>query len=165
MLTRDLGNFIARVALHGVPAEARAVAKIGFIDSIATMIAGRHEDAARILCASLEPLPAVRSRVWFSARRCAAPEAAWLNGVAAHALDFDDVALRGHPSAVLVPAILAEAEEIDATGSAMLDAYVAGYEVWANLVDREKDMHHTKGWHPTGVFGAIGAAAACAALR
>jgi 2-methylcitrate dehydratase PrpD len=64
-----------------------------------------------------------------------------------------------------VPAILAEAEEIGGSGSAMLDAYVAGYEVWANLVDREKDMHHTKGWHPTGVFGAIGAAAACASLR
>ena len=165
MLTRDLGCFVARVANHGVPAEARAVARIGFIDSIATMIAGRREDAARILCAALEPLPAGRSQLWFSGRRCAAPEAAWLNGVAAHALDFDDVALRGHPSAVLVPAILAEAEEIGATGSAMLDAYVAGYEVWANLVDREKDMHHGKGWHPTGVFGAIGAAAACASLR
>ena len=48
------------------------------------------------------------------------------------------------------------------TGAQMLDAYVAGYEVWANLVDREKDMHHAKGWHPTGVFGAVGAAAACA---
>ncbi len=165
MLTRELGNFVARVAERGVPPEARAVAKIGFVDSIATMIAGRREEATRILCAALEPLPAGRSRLWFGDRRCAATEAAWLNGVAAHALDFDDVALRGHPSAVLVPAILAEAEELEATGGQMLDAYVAGYEVWANLVDREKDMHHTKGWHPTGVFGAIGAAAACASLR
>jgi 2-methylcitrate dehydratase PrpD len=165
MLTRELGNFVARVGTHGVPAEARAVAKIGFVDTIATMIAGSREDAVRILRTVLEPLPAGRSRLWFSGRRCAAPEAAWLNGVATHALDFDDVALRGHPSAVLVPAILAEAEELGATCNQMLDAYVAGYEVWANLVDRESDMHHAKGWHPTGVFGPIAAAAACASLR
>ena len=38
--------------------------------------------------------------------------AAWINGAAAHALDFDDVALGGHPSTVLVPAILAEAQRL-----------------------------------------------------
>jgi 2-methylcitrate dehydratase PrpD len=39
-----------------------------------------------------------------------------------------------------------------------------GYEVWAELVLREPDQHHRKGWHPTGIFGAIGATAACARL-
>lgn len=164
-ITYDLGAFVARVGAEGAPAEAQAVAKVGFIDSIATMIAGTREAATRVLHAALSPLPAGRSQLWFSAEHCAAPEAAWLNGVAAHALDFDDVALRGHPSAVLVPAILAEGQDLGCTGSQMLSAYVAGYEVWANLVDRERDIHHTKGWHPTGVFGAIGAAAACSALR
>ena len=101
----------------------------------------------------------------FGAGRASAPEAAWINGTAAHALDFDDVAQRGHPSAVLVPAILAEAEAIGASGEAMVLAYAAGYETWAELVRRESDQHHNKGWHPTGIFGAIGAAAACASLR
>lgn len=127
------------------------------------MIAGRGEAAAAVLRDALAPLPPGNSRPWYGNTCCAAPEAALLNGVAAHALDFDDVALRGHPSAVLVPAILAAAQELDAQGARMLDAYVAGYEVWANLVDREHGIHHTKGWHPTGVFGAV--AAACAALR
>ena len=98
-------------------------------------------------------------------RRIPAPEAAWINGAAAHALDYDDVALRGHPSAVLVPAILAEAESLKATGAQMATAYAAGYEVWADLQRRDPDQHHEKGWHPTGIFGAIGAAAACASLR
>jgi 2-methylcitrate dehydratase PrpD len=101
----------------------------------------------------------------FGKTTAAAPEAAWINATAAHALDFDDVALRGHPSAVLVPAILAEAQAIGASGKEMMAAYAAGYETWAELVRRDADHHHAKGWHPTGIFGAIGAAAACASLR
>lgn len=164
-LTRDLAAFVAKVGRDGVPDDAIAVAKTGFADTIATMIAGAREEAPRKLYEVLKPLPQGRSRIWMREERCAAPEAAWLNGVAAHALDFDDVAIRGHPSAVIVPAVLAEAEELGASGRDMASAYVAGYEAWAELVDRESDMHHEKGWHPTGVFGAIGAAAACAVLR
>jgi 2-methylcitrate dehydratase PrpD len=47
----------------------------------------------------------------------------------------------------------------------MLAAYVAGYETWAELAWRDPGHHHRKGWHPTGIFGPIGAAAACASLR
>jgi 2-methylcitrate dehydratase PrpD len=47
----------------------------------------------------------------------------------------------------------------------MFAAYVAGYETWAELSRRDPGHHHVKGWHPTGIFGAIGAGAACAALR
>ncbi len=83
----------------------------------------------------------------------------------AHALDYDDVALAGHPSTVLVPAVLAEGEAVGASGLAAIRAYLVGYEVWAELIGRESDSHHTKGWHPTGVFGAVAAAAAAANLR
>ena len=164
-LTEDLGAFVARVGAEGAPPEARAIAKTGFIDCIGTMIAGSREPVTATLLAALEPLPPGTVRLWFGDTRTAASEAALVMGVAAHALDYDDVALRGHPSAALVPAILAAAQELGSTGAQMLDAYVAGYEVWANLVERETDVHHMKGWHPTGIFGAIGAAAACAVLR
>jgi 2-methylcitrate dehydratase PrpD len=66
---------------------------------------------------------------------------------------------------VLVPAIIAEGEALGASGRAMLAAYVAGYENWAELAWRDPGHHHRKGWHPTGIFGPIGAAAACASLR
>jgi len=88
-----------------------------------------------------------------------------MNGMAAHALDYDDVALLGHPSAVLVPAIVAEAEERDVPGTAMIVAYVVGYEVWAELLSREGRGYRAKGWHPTAMFGTVAAAAACASLR
>src|SRR5262249_1144893 len=94
-----------------------------------------------------------------------APEAAWINGTAAHALDYDDVAVRGHPSTVLVPAILAEGETLGISGDEMITAYVVGYETWAEIANRDPGHHHRKGWHPPGIFGAIAAAAACARLR
>jgi 2-methylcitrate dehydratase PrpD len=46
-----------------------------------------------------------------------------------------------------------------------LTAYVAGYEVWAELLVREPVPLHRKGWHPSAVFGTVAAAAACAKLR
>lgn len=53
---------------------------------------------------------------------------------------------------MFVPAIISAGQELGSTGRQMLDAYVAGYEIWANLVSRERDSHHMKGWHSTGIF-------------
>ena len=163
-LTRDLGRFVAEVSFEKLPAAALDVARVGFIDCIATMIAGSHDPAPQLLRKALEP-PGGDASLYFSGDRAPAPEAAWINGTAGHALDYDDVALRGHPSTVLVPAILAEGEALGASGRDMLAAYVAGYETWAELAWRDPGHHHRKGWHPTGIFGPIGAAAACAVLR
>ena len=99
------------------------------------------------------------------ASRASAPDAALLNAVACHVLDYDDLALLGHPSVVMVPAILAEGEAVGATGRDAICAYLAGYEIWSDLIGRDRHLHHTKGWHPTGVFGTLAAAAAGATLR
>jgi 2-methylcitrate dehydratase PrpD len=163
-LTQTLGQFIADLSPNRISEAAMRVAQLGFIDCIGTMIAGRNEDSVRILQGVLSP-PRGPASITFGPLRAAAPEAAWINGTAAHALDYDDVGLRGHPSTVLVPAILAEAETLDASGLDMLVAYVAGYETWAELFRRDSGLLHKKGWHPTGLYGAVGAAAACAKLR
>jgi 2-methylcitrate dehydratase PrpD len=163
-LTLTLGRFVADLSPNRIPEEAMRIAQLGFIDCVGTMIAGRNEEAVRIMKSVLAPPPGPSS-LTFGAERGPAPEAAWINGTAAHALDYDDVGLRGHPSTVLVPAILAEAEALDASGTDMLTAYVAGYETWAELFRRDSGLLHKKGWHPTGLYGAVGAAAACARLR
>ena len=166
-LTEQLARFVARPGLDRIPEEAIRIVRAGFIDTIATMLAGRDEPVARLV---REHVRAKRStlteaRLLLGDERAGAVEAALVNGVAAHALDYDDVALAGHPSAVLVPAVLAEAEAMRASGLAALRAYLVGYEVWAELIGREADAHHSKGWHPTGVFGTVAAAAAAANLR
>jgi len=163
-LTRDLGGFVAALSFEKLPPEAVDVARLGFIDTIATMIAGSRDEAPQLLKKALAPPPGPAT-LYFTGETAPAPEAAWINGTAAHALDYDDVAVRGHPSTVLVPAILAEGETLGSSGTDMVVAYVAGYETWAELSRRDPGHHHRKGWHPTGIFGAIAAAAACARLR
>jgi len=98
--------------------------------------------------------------------RLAAPWAALANGTAAHALDFDDNfdPAKAHASAVLVPAILALAEQERASGRACLDAYIAGLQIMGRVGQGVNPAHRNRGWHATGTVGAIGAAAACARL-
>jgi len=70
------------------------------------MIAGADDPAPQLLRKALRPGHG-DAGLYFSGETVPVPEAAWINGTAGHALDYDDVALRGHPSTVLVPAILA----------------------------------------------------------
>ncbi len=163
-LTRELGQFIAGLRYEDIPTDALPVIHTGYADCVGVMLAGAPEPAPQLLKSMLAPA-GNEATLLFTKSRASALDAAWINGTAAHALDFDDVALRGHPSTVLVPAIIAEAEATNATGKQMMLAYAAGYEIWAELVRRDPDHQHKKGWHPTGIFGSIAAAAACASLR
>jgi len=165
-LTAELGQFVSKLALSNVPAEAQAVAKTGFTDCFGVMIAGAREPVVPLVDRELAGADgsALASLIPSGERRNV-EDAALVNGVAAHVLDYDDVTLDGHPSAVLVPAILAQGEALGSSGSEMLTAYAAGYEVWAELLVREPVPLHQKGWHPTAVRGTVAAAAACAKLR
>jgi len=165
-LTAELGRFVSELALSHVPLEAQAVAKTGFTDCFGVMIAGAREPVVALVDRELAGADAgaLASLIPSGARRNV-EDAALINGVAAHVLDYDDVTLDGHPSAVLVPAILAQGEALGSSGSEMLAAYVAGYETWAELLVREPVPLHQKGWHPTAVRGTVAAAAACAKLR
>lgn len=166
-LTKILGRFLSEASFTRFPAKAVETAKTGFSDCLAVMLAGRNEPVARAAEEVFGDGSAKgHASVFLGSRRMSSAAAAAINGTAAHALDYDDVALKGsHPSAVLVPAIVAEGEALNAPGVELLTAYIAGYEVWADLISRESGNYQKKGWHPTGIFGAIAAAAACAVLH
>ncbi len=166
-LTQSLGIFATQPIDHPQKEAALEIAKTGFIDTIATMFAGSSEPVVNILekhyaqfASSLKEAP-----VPFSGEMISSQFAACISATSGHALDFDDVALSGHPSTVLVPAILAEGYLCGVSGREALEAYLVGYEVWANLISKEPDQYHIKGWHPTGVMGTVGAAAAIARIR
>lgn len=93
------------------------------------------------------------------------PQAAFLNAVAGHALDFDDWEIPGntHPSVVMVPALLAAAEG-PVSGWRLAEAYIAGFEVLARLGEALNFEHYDRGWHTTATLGAFGAAAAVSRL-
>ena len=148
-LTAELAGFVSGLALADVPMAAQAVARTGFADCFGVMIAGAREPVVSLVDREMAGADGAdqASLIPSLARRNVA-DAALVNGVAAHVLDYDDVTLDGHPSAVLVPAILAQAEALQSSGSEMLTAYAAGYEVWAELLVREPVPLHQKGWHP-----------------
>jgi len=96
-----------------------------------------------------------------------ADDVALVNGTAAHALDFDDVspAVRGHPSVVLLPAILAAASP-ESTMREVNEAYAVGFEAGALLSQALPGTeHYARGWHATATLGTVMAAAAVARLR
>ena len=164
-LAQHVGEFAAQLRFAQLPPAAIALAKLGLSDCVAVMVAGSREAAVRTLRDALLPLggPA-EATLYFGGQRVSAPSGAWINSTAGHVLDYDDVAL-GHPSVVIVPAILAEGEALNASGADIVTAYIAGFETWMELITREHDNYQMKGWHPTPLIGALGAAAACANLR
>ena len=165
-LTESAVEFLTGDLLASLPSASRAAALLGFTDTVGVMIAGAGEAVSRNLVAHVVTTGgASQCRIALSGRRATVAQAALIGTGAAHALDFDDYAYSNHVSALLVPALLAEAERCGARGSDLMEAYIAGYEVWGTVMKSEPDHLHSKGWHPTGVFGPIGVAAALARLR
>ncbi len=163
-LTKDIGEFVASVRYETLPPECIQTVCTGFTDCVAVIMPGWAEPVSQIAAQYYGNATRLSNRP-LQGIRASAPDLALIYATAAHALDYDDTGLAGHPSAVLVSAILAEASETAGDGKAMIAAYVAGYEIWAELVRRDKDQLHAKGWHPTCMFGALAAAAASASLR
>lgn len=91
--------------------------------------------------------------------------AALAGGFQAHLLDVDDVSdpVRGHPSAVILPALFALAPAA-ASGVEVLAAYVTGLEAMARLARALPADHYGRGWHQTGTVGALAATLAGARL-
>lgn len=165
-LHRQLADFISGLRPEHLSDKAIATASLGIADCIAVMIAGANEEPValvREICAlgtagdAAAEIPG--GRLWRAA------DAALINGAASHVLDYDDVALDGHPSAVLTPAILAEGQAVKASGRDAIVAYIAGYELWGALIEREPGKFIARGFHPTAIHGALAAAAACANLH
>ncbi len=164
-LTADIGRFVADLKFQDVPAEILPIVRNAFTDTVAVIMVGIDEPVADIVRMTLvEPSGVAEARACLSTHVVSAPGAALLGGAIAHCLDYDDQSLSAHPSSMLVPAILAEGEALGSTGEELVTAYVAGYEVLSELWRRDRNLH-SKGWHPTSVFGVMAVAAAGSVLH
>jgi len=155
-----------RVALCG-----RALA-----DTMAVAIAAQNEPAVRRACDYVEtlmpPLAGGHGRnhgmasLWGRGQQSTVEGAALFNGIAAHALDFDDASspMSGHPSVALLPCLIALAEARDIEGSRVASAYVVGFEICCKLGRAFDLTHYSRGWHMTATMGTIGATVACGHL-
>jgi 2-methylcitrate dehydratase PrpD len=148
------------------PEEALKAAHNAFVDTIGVAIPGAAEPVTGKVFSTVRAWGEGPCAAIGFGMRLAAPWAALVNGTAAHALDFDDNfdPAKAHASAVLVPAILALAEQESASGGACLDAYIAGLQIMGRVGQGVNPAHRNRGWHATATVGAIGAAAACTRL-
>ena len=151
-----------------LPGEIRALAGQCMQDTVGVALAGADDALVGMLRAELEEAGgAPQAGVWGSALRLPAGAAALLNGTMAHALDYDDVnlAMPGHPSVAVLPAVLALGEARGASGAEVMAAFVVGYETACRIGRALAPGHYdVVGFHATGTVGAFGAAAGCAHL-
>ncbi len=167
-LTRKMARFT--IGAHQFPTLARSRARDAIADCIGCMLAGSREDLAAPLRTTLPSFDAPSAQfpaLLLGSTRYAAPaDAALYNGTIAHALDFDDTNHPGyaHPSAVIAAAMFAVAPLVSPSGEAMIDAYIVGFEYFGKLGRALNTQHYKRGWHATGTFGALAAAAATGRL-
>src|SRR5437868_2435674 len=166
-LTRTLADQASTVRYDGLPEPVRALARQCVLDYYGVALAGADDPLATILLDELaEAGGAAQASVIGHKAKLPALSAALVNGAIGHALDYDDVnlAMPGHPSAAILPGLLALAAQRNSSGRAVVAAFVAGYETACRIGMALRPGHYERGFHATGTIGAFGAAAACAHL-
>lgn len=167
-LTRALAEQARRLRWKDIPESIRLWARQCVLDTIGCGIAGASDELVAILLAEMQDQGGKPAAAVFGyPARLPAASAAIVNGAAAHALDFDDVnlAMPGHPSVAILPALLALAEERGSSGADVLTAFIAGYELQCSIGRTIAPGHYDGlGFHATATVGSFGAAAACAHL-
>ncbi len=167
-ITSDLSRFSAGISLDRLPPQVTERARFLLLDLVGNIVRARHdaESTASFLAATRAMgLAAGNAGVFGDAARYTPAGAAFLNGALGHSLDFDDThaAASLHPGAPVVPAALAAGEMAGASGTDVLAAIVAGYEVTCRIaLALPAGEHYDRGFHPTATCGAFGAAAAAA---
>jgi len=164
-LALDFATRVSGLRFDDLPPEAVRAAKVGILDLVGVTLAGSVEPTARIVAGVL-PQTGGDSVVFGTTGRATMLDAALINGTASHALDFDDMnnTMGGHPTAPILPALFALADQHPVDGRAFIAAYVVGFEIECKLGAGVNFHHYTKGWHPTATLGVFGTAAAASHL-
>lgn len=166
-LTIQLAGHLASIGRSTIPPDARRLATMAIVDTVGITLAGAGEDATLIVRRVLGSEATTGSATILGTRlRTGMLDAAMINGTAAHAVDYDDMArnMGGHPSVPVVPVVLALGEKLGVTGAQVLEAFIVGYEAECRLGRVVHPHHYQAGWHPTSTLGVFGAAAAAARL-
>jgi 2-methylcitrate dehydratase PrpD len=159
-VTAALGRFAAETPADRIPPAAIDSSKLKFLDTLAVAVAGSRHRSTIISMDVLKQLGgSPQCAVVGRTERVSVEQAGYVNAVAAHALEYDDYT-KGvtHASVCLVPGALAFAEWLGASGKAMLEAFVFGFEIESRVARGVRPWLLDRGWHPNGILGGIGVA-------
>ncbi len=147
-------------------ASAYTTATHAFIDTLGCMLIGSRHPLSHKAKDAVAQWGAGQATVIGHGVQLPAPWAALVNGTSAHIHDLDDWEFPGHshPSGPLVAALLAAGETCEASGRALLDAYIVGLETLMRIGEAINLGHYHSGWHATSTLGSLGAAVACLRL-
>jgi len=176
-LTESVAQFVVNTKYSDISPEALELGKKSILDGLGLALSGSRAETACLIqeyvrSFGFQPAGAT---VLGSGTKLPARFAAFANGVAIHADDFDDTQLAVgkdrvygllvHPTVCVLPAALATAELQGKSGRDLLLAYQIGVEVECKIAEAISPRHYQDGFHSTGTCGVFGGTAACARLK
>src|SRR6266516_438071 len=176
-VTKYIAQFVADTTFAQIPDDVLELGKKSILDGLGLALAGSVAESGPLVLKYLQSLGFEKSgpRVLGTGTKSPPRFAAFANGVSIHAADFDDTQLAVaadrvygllvHPTAPVLPVVLAFAEWKGASGRDLMLAYHLGVEVECKVAEAISPRHYDDGFHTTGTIGAFGSAAACAKLR
>ncbi|HYL80475.1 MAG TPA: MmgE/PrpD family protein, partial [Candidatus Acidoferrum sp.] len=174
-LTAYVAGFIASMKYPDIPQDVMGLGKKSVLDGLGLALAGSVAKSGDLVRRHLQGLGcAGAAGVIGTALRLPARFAAFANGTAMHADDYDDTQLAvakdrvygllTHPTAPVLPAVLAVAESDGRSGRDLLRAYHVGVEVECKIAEAIHPRHYQQGFHTTATCGTFGATAGLASL-
>ncbi|HWH79564.1 MAG TPA: MmgE/PrpD family protein, partial [Candidatus Binatus sp.] len=164
--TEKIARFIVDTKFETIPREVADKAKRSALDCLGASLAGISEPVSQTVTGYVGKLGgSAQASVFGAGIKISVADAALANGTIAHALDYDDCGVKiGHPSVLVLPAVLALGEHLGASGLDILTSYIIGLEVEGKLaLHADFKLMQARLNHQTW-YGSIGAAAACAKL-
>jgi 2-methylcitrate dehydratase PrpD len=170
-LTQEVAHFVARTRYRDIPKEVVQLARGFILDGLGVALAGSTDECSRIVQAQIRQMNGKgESSIVGTGLAAPAAKAALANGVAGHAMDYDDTQLSTskeavyglltHPTTPVLAAVLAIGEKEKITGEELVLAYLLGVEVECRIADAINPRHYQDGFHSTATMGGIGAAMA-----
>ncbi|CAB3748302.1 MmgE/PrpD family protein [Paraburkholderia solisilvae] len=176
-VTAEAASFVAGIAYPDLPSELVELGKMHILDALGLAIAGQRAETGPIVRQYLGELGVLNGASTVLGTTLTAPPrfAAFANGVAIHADDFDDTQLAvakdrvygllTHPTVTSVPSALAMAEAHGSSGRDFMLAYHVGLEVETKICEAIAPRSYESGFHSTGFCGVFGSAASAGKLR
>lgn len=167
-LSSQLAEWANGFSLAYAPADVVRNTKLRILDHIGVMLAsGRLSNVEAAARAQRETDGGRGAHALWDQSETSITGAAFINGVAASVLEFDDthIATNIHTTGVVLAAALAQAQYGRTSGRQFLEAVLIGSELFCRLGQVSPVRMHELGFHPTGVYGVFAATFTAARLR
>lgn len=163
--TQQIIDFICDTKYEDIPALALENAKARILDTIGATIKGSTESVGDVVRSFYQKYGGKKECTLVNTQdKTDVLNAAFVNGVYSHAIDFDDHYILSHPSIGVVPALLAVGELVHATGEELITAFVVGLEINTKIQVCVSSEPWYRGFHSTGLWNTLSSCATAGKL-